>query len=626
MADQSESSDGNGRPKHIDKKEAVEVETVAIRFAGDSGDGMQLAGDRFSSASAIAGNDLRTFPDYPAEIRAPIGTLAGVSAFQINFSSEDIHTPGDALDVLIAMNPAAMKANIVDLKRGGILIANTDNFNEKNFKKADIDSNPLEDENLRGNFQVFEVNITELTRNALAELDLQSNLADRCKNFFALGMMFWMYSRPMDPTKKWIKDKFGNRADIVDANTRALEAGYYYGENAEIMTSHYVVREATYPEGIYRSITGNVAIAYGFIAATRKMGLKLFWGAYPITPASDVLHELSKHKNFGVYTFQAEDEIAAISSAIGASFAGALGMTCSSGPGIALKGEAMGLAVMTELPLVILNVQRAGPSTGLPTKTEQADLMMAMYGRNGECPLPIVAASTPSDCYFAAIEACRIAVKYMTPVMLLSDGYLANGSEPWLIPRYADLPEMSATHYEDAENFKPYSRDPETLARPWAVPGTPNLQHRIGGIEKQDITGTISYEPANHSYMVRTRAAKVAGIAKDIPPAEVAGKEEGEVLVVGWGGTYGAITAAVEALQARGASVSQVHLRHLNPFPRNLGDVFKNFKNILVPELNLGQLVKMIRSEFVVDAIGFNKVEGKPFKVGELITKIEELL
>ncbi len=519
-----------------------------------------------------------------------------------------------------------MKANIDDLKRGGILIANTDNFNEKNFKKAEIDSNPLEDENLRGNFQVFEVDITTLTRNALAELDLQSNMADRCKNFFALGMMFWMYSRPMDPTKKWIKDKFGNRTDIVDANTRALEAGYYYGENAEIMTSHYVVREATYPEGTYRSITGNVAIAYGFIAATRKLGLKLFWGAYPITPASDVLHELSKHKNFGVYTFQAEDEIAAISSAIGASFAGALGMTCSSGPGIALKGEAMGLAVMTELPLVILNVQRAGPSTGLPTKTEQADLMMAMYGRNGECPLPIVAAATPSDCYFAAIEACRIAVKYMTPVMLLSDGYLANGSEPWLIPRYADLPEMAATHYEDAENFKPYSRDSETLARPWAVPGTPNHQHRIGGIEKQDITGTISYEPANHEHMVRTRAAKVAGIAKDIPPADVIGKEEGEVLVVGWGGTYGAITAAIEALQARGASVSHVHLRHLNPFPRNLGDVLKNFKNVLVPELNLGQLVKMIRSEFVVDAIGFNKVEGKPFMVGELITKIEELL
>jgi 2-oxoglutarate ferredoxin oxidoreductase subunit alpha len=624
MVDQSGPSDGNGHPERI--KEVIEVETVAIRFAGDSGDGMQLAGDRFSSASAIAGNDLRTFPDYPAEIRAPIGTLAGVSAFQINFSSNDIHTPGDALDVLIAMNPAAMKANISDLKRGGILIANTDNFNEKNFKKAELESNPLEDENLRGNFQVFEVDITTLTRNALAELGLQSNLADRCKNFFALGMMFWMYSRPMDPTKKWIKDKFGNRTDVVDANTRALEAGYYYGENAEIMTSHYVVREATYPEGTYRNITGNVAIAYGFIAATQKMGLKLYWGAYPITPASDVLHELSKHKNFGVYTFQAEDEIAAISSAIGASFAGALGMTCSSGPGIALKGEAMGLAVMTELPLVILNVQRAGPSTGLPTKTEQADLMMAMYGRNGECPIPIVAAATPSDCYFAAIEACRIAVKYMTPVMLLSDGYLANGSEPWRIPRYADLPEMTTTHYDDAENYKPYSRDLETLARPWAVPGTPNHQHRIGGIEKQDITGTISHEPANHEHMVRTRAAKVAGIAKDIPPAEVIGKEEGEVLVVAWGGTYGAITAAVEALQARGASVSQVHLRHLNPFPANLGDVLKNFKNVLVPELNLGQLVKMIRSEFVVDAIGFNKVEGKPFMVGELITKIEELL
>ncbi len=613
----------NGRPG---EKEVVEVETVAIRFAGDSGDGMQLAGDRFTSASALAGNDLRTFPDFPAEIRAPIGTLAGVSAFQINFSHGDIHTPGDVLDALVAMNPAALKANIGDLKLGGILIVNTDNFTEKNFKKAEMDSNPLEDESFRGNYQIFEVNITEMTRKALEDMELQSNLADRCKNFFALGLMYWMYSRPMEQTKEWIKQKFGNLAEIVGANTRAMEAGYHYGENTEVIASHYIVREATYPPGTYRNISGNVAIAYGFVAAARKLGLKLFWGAYPITPASDVLHELSRHKNFGVYTFQAEDEIAAASSAIGASYAGALGVTCSSGPGIALKGEAIGLAVMTESPLVILDVQRAGPSTGMPTKTEQADLLMTMYGRNGESPVPILAASTPSDCYEVAIEASRIAVKYMTPVMILSDGYLANGSEPWMLPSEADIPDMSVNFRDDPEGFVPYDRDPETLSRPWAIPGTPDLEHRIGGIEKQEGTGNISYDPENHDHMVRIRAAKVAGIAKDIPPVEVMGEESGKVLVVGWGGTFGAIIAAVEALQARGASVSQIHLRHLNPFPANLGEVLGKFEKVLVPELNLGQLVKVIRSEYVINAISYSKVQGKPFKVSELITKIEELL
>lgn len=612
---------GNGRPKKV-----VEVESVAIRFAGDSGDGMQLTGDRFSSASALAGNDLRTFPDFPAEIRAPVGTLAGVSAFQINFSSEDIHTPGDALDALVAMNPAALKANIADLKRGGILIVNTDNFTEKNFQKAEMKSNPLDDENLRGNYQIFEVNITDLTRRALENMDLQSNLADRCKNFFALGLMYWMYSRPMDPTKEWIKQKFGNRSEIVEANTRAMEAGYHFGENTEAMASHYAVREATYPPGIYRSISGNVAVAYGFIAASRKLGLPLFWGAYPITPASDVLHELSRYKNFGVRTFQAEDEIAAVSSAIGASYAGALGVTCSSGPGIALKGEAIGLAVMTELPLVILNVQRAGPSTGMPTKTEQSDLLMSLYGRNGESPVPVLAASTPSDCYYVAIEAARIAVKYMTPVIMLTDGYLGNGSEPWLLPSEATIPEMSVDFRRDPEGFMPYERDPETLSRPWTIPGTMSLQHRIGGIEKQDGTGNISYDPQNHDHMVRLRASKVAGIAKDILPARVLGKDSGKVLVVGWGGTFGAIAAAVEALQARGASVSHVHLRHLNPFPSNLGEILKKFDKVLVPELNLGQLAKVIRSEYVIDAISFSKVQGKPFKVSELITKIEELL
>jgi len=623
MSDQSEGSGGNGRPQ---KKELVEVEAVAIRFAGDSGDGMQLTGDRFSNASAIAGNDLRTFPDFPAEIRAPVGTLAGVSAFQINFSSDDIHTPGDALDVLVAMNPAAMKANIEDLKRGGTLIANTDNFTKKNFQKAEIESNPLEDEELRNKYNVIEVNITGLTRNALSDLKLKSNLADRCKNFFALGLAFWMYSRPMEQTKDWIKEKFGSRSEIVEANTRALESGYYFGENAEIMVNQYRVNEATYPEGKYRNISGNVAVAYGFIAAAKKLGLKLFWGAYPITPASDVLHELSKHKNFGVYTFQAEDEIAASSATLGAAYAGALGVTCSSGPGIALKSEAVGLAVMTELPMVILNVQRAGPSTGLPTKTEQADLLMAMYGRNSESPIPIVAAKTPSDCYFAAIEASRIAVKYMTPVMLLSDGYLANGSEPWLLPSYCDLPEMTVKHHDDPKNFVPYGRDPETLARPWAIPGTTGLQHRIGGIEKQDGTGNVSYDPANHEHMVITRAEKVARIANDIPPAEILGEKSGKVLVVGWGGTFGAIAAAVEALQARGASVSHVHLTHLNPFPKNFKEVLESFEKVIVPELNLGQLIKIIRSEFVIDVVGYNKVQGKPFKVSEIITKIEELL
>lgn len=619
-------TDGHGANGGTKKKGTIDVESVTIRFAGDSGDGMQLTGDRFTTASAIAGNDLRTFPDYPAEIRAPIGTLAGVSAFQINFSSADIHTPGDVLDVLVAMNPAAMKANLADLKRGGLLIANTDNFTEKNFQKADIESNPLEDEELKSKYQVFEVPITELTRNALSELDLSSNLADRSKNFFALGLMFWMYSRPMEPTKEWIRQKFGRRTEVVAANTRALEAGYYYGENTEVMANQYQVHEATYPEGKYRNISGNVAVAYGFIAATQKMGLKLFWGAYPITPASDVLHELSRHKNFGVYTFQAEDEIAAASAALGASYAGALGVTCSSGPGIALKSEAVGLAVMTELPMVILNVQRAGPSTGLPTKTEQADLLMAMYGRNSESPLPVVAASTPSDCYEAAIEACRIAVKYMTPVMLLTDGYLANGSEPWRLPSFSDISEMKTEHHTDPKTFIPYGRDAETLARPWAIPGTPELQHRIGGIEKQDGTGNVNYDPENHEYMVRKRAEKIARIANDIAPAAVHGPESGKVLVVGWGGTYGAIAAAVEALQAIGASVSQVHLRHLNPFPANFEEVMRKFDKVLVPELNLGQLVKMIRSEFLIDAIGCNKVQGKPFKVSELITKIEELL
>ncbi len=617
----AESSGKNGAEKQL-----VELETVAIRFAGDSGDGMQLTGDRFTNAAAIAGNDLSTFPDFPAEIRAPVGTLAGVSGFQINFSSKDIHTPGDAVDVLVAMNPAALKTSIGDLKSGGIIIANVDNFGQKNLAKAGYESNPLEDEEFKGNYDIHEVKITSMTRQALEDMELQSNLADRCKNFFALGLMYWMYSRPLDPTKQWIEEKFGKRPEFVQANTRALEAGYFFGENTEVFTSNYIVREATYPPGKYRNISGNVALAYGFIAATKKMGINLFWGAYPITPASDVLHELSRHKNFGVQTFQAEDEIAAVSAALGASFTGSLGVTCSSGPGIALKAEAMGLGVMTELPMVIANIQRGGPSTGLPTKTEQADLLQVMFGRNSESPLPIVAAATPGDCFWTAIEASRLAVKYMTPVVVLSDGYLANGSEPWLLPKADDIPEMPVTYRTDPEGFLPYLRDPETMARPWAIPGTPGLEHRIGGIEKEDQTGNVNYEPENHEFMVRTRDEKIAGIAKDIPPAEVIGDQSGKVLVIGWGGTFGAITAAIEALQARGASVSQVHLRHLNPFPANLEEVLGNFEKILVPELNLGQLSKMLRYQYLVDTISFNKIQGKPFKVGELITKIEELL
>ncbi len=617
----AESSGKNGAEKQL-----VELETVAIRFAGDSGDGMQLTGDRFTNAAAIAGNDLSTFPDFPAEIRAPVGTLAGVSGFQINFSSRDIHTPGDAVDVLVAMNPAALKTSIGDLKSGGIIIANVDNFGQKNLAKAGYESNPLEDEEFKSNYDIHEVKITSMTRQALEDMELQSNLADRCKNFFALGLMYWMYSRPLEPTKQWIEEKFGKRPEFVQANTRALEAGYFFGENTEVFTSNYIVREATYPAGRYRNISGNVALAYGFIAATKKMGINLFWGAYPITPASDVLHELSRHKNFGVQTFQAEDEIAAVSAALGASFTGSLGVTCSSGPGIALKAEAMGLGVMTELPMVIADIQRGGPSTGLPTKTEQADLLQVMFGRNSESPLPVVAAATPGDCFWTAIEACRLAVKYMTPVVVLSDGYLANGSEPWLLPKASDIPEMPVAFHTDPEGFLPYNRDSETLARPWAIPGTPGLEHRIGGIEKEDRTGNVNYEPENHEFMVRTRDKKIAGIAKDIPPAEVIGEESGKVLVIGWGGTFGAITAAIEALQARGASVSQVHLRHLNPFPANLEEVLGNFEKILVPELNLGQLSKMLRYQYLIDTISFNKIQGKPFKVGELITKIEELL
>lgn len=622
MSDLTVEGNGGGHPPQ--KKEEV-LESVAIRFSGDSGDGMQLTGTRFTSATAIAGNDLSTLPDFPAEIRAPAGTLAGVSGFQINFSCHDVHTPGDSPDVLVAMNPAALKANLGDLKRGGVIILNTSAFTKKAYEKADYKSDPLTDGSLEG-YRVFQVDITKMTQAALKDMGLQPSVMDRSKNFFALGLMFWMYHRPVENTISWIESRFKNSPEIKEANLRAFHAGYHFGENTEIFQTSYVIKEAHLPPGSYRNITGNEAVAKGFIAAAKLAGLRLVYGSYPITPASDVLHEISRYKNFDVVTIQAEDEIAAVASAIGASFGGCLGVTGTSGPGLALKSEAINLAVMTELPVVVLDVQRGGPSTGLPTKTEQADLLMALYGRNSDSPVPVVAAKSPGDCFFAAIEAARIATKYMTPVVLLTDGYLGNGAEPWRIPAEEDLPDLSVSFRTDPEGFLPYLRDPETLARPWAKPGTPGLEHRIGGIEKQDGTGNVSYDPPNHEHMVRTRAAKIAGIADDIPLAEVDGEPKGKLLVLGWGSTYGSITTAVSILQARGASVSHVHLSHLNPFPRNLGEVLSNFEKVLIPEMNLGHLVKVIRGEYLVDAVGFNKIQGLPFKVSELIDKIEEVL
>ncbi|MFQ5913234.1 MAG: 2-oxoacid:acceptor oxidoreductase subunit alpha [Nitrospinota bacterium] len=616
-------TEGNGGSPR--RKKVETVDTVAIRFAGDSGDGMQLTGTRFTSATALAGNDLSTLPDFPAEIRAPAGTLAGVSGFQINFSNHDVHTPGDSPDVLVAMNPAALKANLGDLKRGGIIILNTSSFNQKAYEKAGYESDPLTDGSLES-YRVFNIDITKMTQAALKDMRLQPSVVDRTKNFFALGMMFWMYQRPVENTIGWIKARFKNRPEIVEANLRAFQSGYHFGENTEIFQTSYVVEEAHLPPGTYRNVTGNEAVARGFIAAARLAGLRLFYGSYPITPASDVLHELSRYKQYDVITMQAEDEISAVSAAIGAAFGGSLGVTGTSGPGLALKAEAMNLAVMTELPVVVLDVQRGGPSTGLPTKTEQADLLQCLYGRNSESPIAVLAARTPGDCFYAAIEAARIAIKYMTPVVLLTDGYLGNGSEPWMIPSVEELPKIEVKFHTDPEGFAPYVRDPETLGRPWVKPGTPGLEHRIGGIEKQDVVGTVSYDPANHEHMVRTRAAKVAGIANDIPLAAVVGEPKGKLVVIGWGSTYGAITTAVSVLQARGASVSHVHLRHLNPLPRNLGEIISNFERVLVPEMNLGQLLKVIRAEYLVDAIGFNKIQGQPFKIAELVDRIEEVL
>lgn len=607
------------------QKQTRAVDEVTIRFAGDSGDGMQLTGTQFTNTTALLGNDLSTFPDYPAEIRAPAGTLFGVSGFQIHFGSSEILTPGDLCDVLVAMNPAALKVSLRSLQDGGIIISNSGNFNEKNLKLAGYESNPLEDGSL-SKYQVFPVDITKLTFAALEELHLPAKVMDRSKNFFALGMVYWMFNRPMDHTVEWIKRKFVKNPEIAEANLRVLKAGYNFGETTEIFTVQYQVGPAKLPPGRYRNVTGNSALALGLVAASMKSKLQLFLGSYPITPASDILHELSMYKHFGVKTFQAEDEIAGISAALGASFGGGLGVTTTSGPGMALKTETMGLAVMVELPLIICNIQRGGPSTGLPTKTEQADLLQAVYGRNSETPIPVVAASSPADCFTTAFEAARIAIKYMTPVILLSDGYIANGSEPWLIPDVDALPDISPKFRTEPEGFYPYLRNEKTLARPWAIPGTPGLEHRIGGLEKQHVSGNVSYDPENHEFMVRLRAEKVERIANDIPLAEIEGDEEGDLLVVGWGGTFGAIRVAVMNKRSTGKSVSHLHLRYLNPFPMNLGEILYKFKNVLVPELNLGQLSKILRMKYLVPALTLSKVQGQPFASVEIERKIDEIL
>ncbi len=609
------------------EKQTRTLDAATVRFCGDSGDGMQLAGSQFTNTSALVGNDIATFPDFPAEIRAPRGTLAGVSGFQIHFSSKDIYTPGDTVDALVAMNPAALATNLVDLRTGGILIVNTDTFDPKGLEQAGYKTNPIEDGSLKS-YRVHSVDMTKLTRTAVEGLGLSVKEADRCRNFFAMGLVFWLYDRPLEPTLRFIDDKFGRKAEVAQANTAALKAGYHYGETVEAISTQFHVPKAKLPAGKYTSIMGNTALAWGMMTAARLSGKRLFLGAYPITPASDILHELAKHKNFDVLTFQAEDEIAAMTATIGAAFAGAMAITASSGPGVALKAEGMGLAVMTELPMIVVNVQRGGPSTGLPTKTEQADLLQALFGRNGECPIPVIAASSPSDCFDIAQEAWRLAVRYMTPVLLLTDGYIANGSEPWRIPKFADLPKIEVKHPGPRSNgdaFLPYERD-ERLARPWAVPGTIGLEHRIGGLEKQDITGNVSYDPANHQHMVNTRAQKVANIAKDIPPQKLDGPAAGDLLVLSWGGTYGACATAVHNVLAKGKSVTHCHLRYLNPLPKELGDILKRFKKVLIPELNMGQLRTVVRAKYLVDAIGLNKVQGKPFSVAEVVEKIESLL
>ena len=603
-------------------KPVERIDRVAIRFTGDSGDGMQLTGTKFTEATALAGNDLSTLPDYPAEIRAPAGTLAGVSGFQIQFASHEIRTPADEPDVLVAFNPAALRANIEDLRPGGMVIVNQDSFHKKSLQRAGYDEDPLP--GLHDRYRVVEIPLTKLNREALKQLDLSQRDSDRCKNFFALGIMYWLYNRPMEPTLRWLESRF--EGDVLEANRLVLKAGHAFGETTDLFPVSYVVPKAKIQPGLYRNITGNTALAWGIVAAGQLMGRPMFLGAYPITPASDVLHEVARHKHFGVKTFQAEDEIAAMSAAIGASFAGVLAACTTSGPGFVLKQEALGLAVMAELPVVVFDIQRAGPSTGMPTKNEQGDLLLALYGRNSESPLPVLAASTPGDCFHIALEAFRMAVRHMTPVVVLTDGYLANSSEPWRIPDVDTLERQPVTLRTDPEDFHPYARDPETLARPWAVPGTPGLEHRIGGLSKQDVTGNVSYDPENNQAMVNLRAEKIARIAREIPPVEVDGPDRGELLVVGWGGTHGAITSAVEAARVDGLAVSSIHLRHLNPFPPNLGEVLGRFERILVPELNQGQLCRLLRADYLVPATSLSKIEGQPFKVAELRESIERTL
>ncbi len=610
-------------PPEASAKPHHTVEFAVVRFAGDSGDGMQLTGQQFAIETAFAGNDLVTLPDFPAEIRAPAGTLYGVSSFQIQFGSGKVWTHGDKVDVLIVMNPAAFKVHLPDLKPSGILIVNTDAFTKSNLAKAGYDASPLVDETLKGSYRVFEVPLSKLTREALAETGLAHRDAERSKNIFALGIVSWLYDRPLAPTRTLLESKFGKKPQILEANLLALDAGHRYAEATELFTEYYRVEPAELEKGTYRSISGNQALAWGLLAAARASGRPMVYGAYPITPASDLLHELANHKNFRVRTFQAEDEISAIGATIGASFGGALGVCGTSGPGLALKGEALGLAVMVELPLVVVNVQRGGPSTGLPTKTEQSDLLQAFYGRNGECPLVILAPRTPSDCFTMAYEAARISIRYMTPVLLLSDGYLATGSEPWKLPDLAALKPVEFNLATDPETFQPYARDAETLARPWAIPGTPGLEHRVGGLEKKHITGNVNYEPDNHDLMTRLREEKVKRVQREIPPIEVVGDQSGQVLVIGWGSTYGAISAAIEESREAGLKVGHVHLRHLNPLPADLLDVIGRFERVLVPEINRGQLVRLLRAEFAIPAVGFNRVRGMPLRLPELVEAIE---
>ena len=605
------------------------IDDAVIRFAGDSGDGMQLTGGRFTETTAVVGNDLSTLPDFPAEIRAPAGSLAGVSAFQIHFSSKDIHTPGDSPDVLVAMNPAALKVHQKEIVPGGTIILNTDAFTKKNLNFAGYESSPVEDGTLDDYFTLIPIEMNKLVTAACEGLEMSRKFVGRTKNFFALGVLYYMYDRPLDATEKWLEKKFEGKDIIIEANKRAMNAGYNYADTTELFTTRYKVEKAVLPKGTYRNINGNYATSLGLLAASEKSGLKLFYGGYPITPASDILHTLAAWKHFGVQTFQAEDEIAGISSIIGAAFTGNLSVTATSGPGIALKGEAMGLAIMTELPMVIINVQRGGPSTGLPTKTEQADLNQALYGRNGEAPLPVIAASTPGDCFYAAYEASRIALTYMTPVILLTDGYLANGSEPWKIPNVKDLEPIDvkfAKSSKSEDDFLPYKRDDKTLSRPWAIPGTPGLEHRVGGLEKAENTGHVSYDPDNHQRMVELRQEKVNRIQNDIAKTEVFGDNKGDVLIISWGGTYGSCRSAAETLHEDGKSVSHAHLRWISPLPKDLGEIIIKFKNILIPEINMGQLIKLIRAEYLVDAKGLSQVTGKPISTTRIIENVNQLI